>query len=94
MSTPEGKSYKDTLFLPKTDFPMKGNLTVREPARLDKWNSEDLYARIIAKRKAENAPRFILHDGPPFANGGRSYGNWSQQSPQRLRGEIKDNGRI
>jgi len=69
MSTPEGKSYKDTLFLPKTDFPMKGNLTVREPERLEKWNSEGLYARIIAKRKAENAPRFILHDGPPFANG-------------------------
>ncbi len=69
MSTPEGKSYKDTLFLPKTDFPMKGNLTVREPERLEKWNSEGLYARIIAKRKAENAPRFLLHDGPPFANG-------------------------
>ena len=69
MSTPEGKSYKDTLFLPKTDFPMKGNLTVREPARLEKWTSENLYARIIAKRKAENAHRFILHDGPPFANG-------------------------
>ncbi|MEJ6635356.1 MAG: isoleucine--tRNA ligase [Akkermansiaceae bacterium] len=69
MSTPEGKSYKDTLFLPKTDFPMKGNLTVREPARLEKWNSEGLYARIIAKRKAEGAPRFLLHDGPPFANG-------------------------
>ncbi|MDE0859757.1 MAG: isoleucine--tRNA ligase [Akkermansiaceae bacterium] len=69
MSTPEGKSYKETLFLPKTDFPMKGNLTVREPARLEKWNSEGLYAKIIAKRKAEGAPRFILHDGPPFANG-------------------------
>ncbi len=69
MSTPEGKSYKDTLFLPKTDFPMKGNLTVREPERLEKWNSEGLYARIIEKRKAENAPRFLLHDGPPFANG-------------------------
>ncbi|MDB4429435.1 isoleucine--tRNA ligase [bacterium] len=69
MSTPEGKSYKDTLFLPKTDFPMKGNLTVREPARLEKWNSEGVYARIIAKRKAEGAPRFLLHDGPPFANG-------------------------
>lgn len=69
MSTPEGKSYKETLFLPKTDFPMKGNLTVREPARLEKWTSENLYARIIAKRKAENAHRFILHDGPPFANG-------------------------
>ena len=69
MSTPEGKSYKDTLFLPKTDFPMKGNLTVREPARLEKWNSDGLYARIIKKRKAEGAPRFLLHDGPPFANG-------------------------
>ncbi len=65
----DAKSYKDTLFLPKTDFPMKGNLTVREPARLEKWNTEGLYSRIIAKRKAENAPRFILHDGPPFANG-------------------------
>lgn len=69
MSNPEGKSYKDTLFLPKTEFPMKGNLTVREPARLEKWNSEGLYSRIIAKRKAQGAPRFILHDGPPFANG-------------------------
>ena len=69
MSNPEGKSYKDTLFLPKTDFPMKGNLTVREPARLEQWNSENLYGRIIEKRKAANAPRFLLHDGPPFANG-------------------------
>jgi isoleucyl-tRNA synthetase len=69
MSTSEGKSYKETLFLPKTEFPMKGNLTVREPARLEKWNSENLYARIIAQRKSQKAPRFILHDGPPFANG-------------------------
>ncbi|MEN8755232.1 MAG: isoleucine--tRNA ligase [Akkermansiaceae bacterium] len=69
MSNPEGKSYKDTLFLPKTDFPMKGNLTVREPARLEQWNSENLYGRIIEKRKAAHAPRFLLHDGPPFANG-------------------------
>jgi hypothetical protein len=51
MSTPEGKSYKDTLFLPKTDFPMKGNLTVREPARLDKWNSEDLTRELLLKEK-------------------------------------------
>ena len=69
MSNSEGKSYKDTLFLPKTDFPMKGNLTVREPARLEQWNGDNLYDRIIAKRKAADSPRFILHDGPPFANG-------------------------
>ncbi|MGC6427272.1 MAG: isoleucine--tRNA ligase [Akkermansiaceae bacterium] len=69
MSNPDGKSYKETLFLPKTDFPMKGNLTVREPARLEQWNSEKLYNRIISRRKADKAPRFILHDGPPFANG-------------------------
>ncbi len=69
MSNTEGKSYKETLFLPKTTFPMKGNLVNKEPLRLEQWNSDGLYQRIIAKRKAENAPRFILHDGPPFANG-------------------------
>ena len=69
MSTSNGKIYKETLFLPKTTFPMKGNLVNKEPARLEKWNSEGLYQRIIARRQAQNAPKFILHDGPPFANG-------------------------
>ena len=63
------KSYKDSIFLPDTTFPMRGDLTSREPERLAKWESEGLYERIVARRKAQGAPSFILHDGPPFANG-------------------------
>ncbi len=61
--------YKDTVLLPKTDFPMKGDLVTREPERIARWESDGLYARIIARRKAQKAPKFVLHDGPPFANG-------------------------
>ncbi len=60
-------NYKDTLHLPKTEFPMKGDLVKREPERLKKWESEGLYRRIQESRK--EAPGFVLHDGPPFANG-------------------------
>ena len=63
------KSYKDSIFLPDTTFPMRGDLTTKEPVRLAKWEAEGLYERIVAKRKAQGAPSFILHDGPPFANG-------------------------
>ena len=59
--------YKDTLNLPRTDFAMKADLVTREPQRLEKWQSADLYARIQAARAG--APKFVLHDGPPFANG-------------------------
>ncbi len=59
--------YKDTLNLPKTDFPMKAGLTAREPERLAKWDREGLYEKIQAAR--DGAPLFVLHDGPPFANG-------------------------
>ena len=58
---------KFELNLPRTDFPMKADLVAREPQRLEKWNTGKLYERIQARRAA--APRFILHDGPPFANG-------------------------
>ena len=59
--------YKHTLNLPKTDFPMKGNLAQREPGMLKHWNDIDLYGQI---RKARaGAEKFILHDGPPYANG-------------------------
>lgn len=68
MST-DAKSYKETIFLPDTTFPMRGDLTKKEPERLKKWESEGLYERITERRKAQGAPRFILHDGPPFANG-------------------------
>ena len=69
MSDAAKKSYKDTIFLPDTTFPMRGDLTTKEPARLEKWENEKLYERITSKRKAAGAPTFILHDGPPFANG-------------------------
>jgi isoleucyl-tRNA synthetase len=59
--------YKNTLNLPKTDFPMRANLARKEPVLLDKWYSQDLYGQISEARK--NAPMYILHDGPPYANG-------------------------
>jgi len=63
------KSYKPTLNLPRTDFPMKGDLVKREPERLRQWERDRLYERIDAQRKEQQARSFILHDGPPFANG-------------------------
>ncbi len=59
--------YKDSLHLPVTDFPMRASLTEREPERLAKWEEAKLYERIQAKRKG--GKKFVLHDGPPFANG-------------------------
>ena len=59
--------YKATLKLPKTDFPMKANLPKREPELLKRWNETKLYARILAARA--DASAWILHDGPPYANG-------------------------
>src|SRR5665213_4147386 len=60
-------NYKDTLNLPRTDFAMKADLVQREPQRLQQWESQKLYEQIQAHRAG--APRFVLHDGPPFANG-------------------------
>ena len=60
-------NYKDTLNLPKTDFPMKADLVAREPKRLEKWQKAQMDARSLAKN--EGAAKFVLHDGPPFANG-------------------------
>ena len=59
--------YKDTLNLPRTDFAMKADLVTREPQRLEKWTAAKLYEKIQASR--EGAEKFVLHDGPPFANG-------------------------
>jgi len=61
------RNYKDTLNLPKTDFPMKAGLAVREPEILRSWEEQRLYER-IQKTRVE-ADLFVLHDGPPFANG-------------------------
>ncbi len=65
----EKRSYKESIYLPETSFPMRGDLTQREPERLRKWETGKLYERIIARREKQGAPRFVLHDGPPFANG-------------------------
>src|SRR3546814_235089 len=59
--------YKDTVFLPKTDFPMKAGLPRREPGLLARWQAIDLWGRLRAASKGRE--KFILHDGPPYANG-------------------------
>jgi isoleucyl-tRNA synthetase len=63
----KARDYSETLFLPKTDFPMRAGLPQREPEILARWKSLDLYGRLRAAAKGR--PRFILHDGPPYANG-------------------------
>ncbi|MBB3170618.1 isoleucine--tRNA ligase [Parvibacter caecicola] len=60
-------SYKDTMNLPQTDFSMRANLPQNEPKRLEKWAQEDIYGKVLEKNK--DGKPFILHDGPPYANG-------------------------
>ena len=64
---PEKTDYRDTVFLPKTDFPMKAGLAAKEPAILARWEKEDLYGSLRQQRAGRE--RWILHDGPPYANG-------------------------
>jgi len=59
--------YKTTLNLPSTDFPMKGNLSQREPEQLQAWQEKQLYRKI--REACQGRPAFVLHDGPPYANG-------------------------
>ena len=65
--------YRDTVFLPKTDFPMKAGLPQKEPALLERWQQLGLYERLREARKG--AETFILHDGPPYANGDMHIGH-------------------
>ena len=59
--------YKDSLLLPKTKFPMRGNLGNNEPLMQEEWNNQELYNKRLAKNK--NNKEYVLHDGPPYANG-------------------------
>ncbi|HSF47732.1 MAG TPA: class I tRNA ligase family protein, partial [Burkholderiales bacterium] len=59
--------YKNTLNLPDTQFPMRGDLARREPALVERWQQTKLYERI--RSRFRGCPKFILHDGPPYANG-------------------------
>lgn len=63
------KNYKDTITLPQTNFPMRADLVDNEPKRLAAWEARNLYQNILQRRLDQKAPHFILHDGPPFANG-------------------------
>jgi isoleucyl-tRNA synthetase len=63
----EGRDWGETLFLPKTDFPMKAGLPDLEPRLLARWNEMNLYERL--RDVGRNKPKFLLHDGPPYANG-------------------------
>jgi isoleucyl-tRNA synthetase len=65
--TAKGNPYKDTVLLPKTDFPMKAGLDKLEPQLQAEWKKSDLYKQIRDARK--NAPKYVLHDGPPYATG-------------------------
>ena len=59
--------YKDTVFLPKTDFPMRGGLPKKEPEIIAKWNEMDLYKKM--REAGAGKEKYVLHDGPPYANG-------------------------
>ena len=59
--------YKDTLNLPQTKFPMRGNLPQREPDVIVRWQEEKTYERILERHQGQTP--FVLHDGPPYANG-------------------------
>ena len=61
------RDYSETLFLPKTDFPMRAGLPQKEPEILKRWEKLGLHARLRAEGRGR--PKFILHDGPPYANG-------------------------
>ncbi|KOO40720.1 isoleucine--tRNA ligase [Priestia koreensis] len=60
-------NYKDTLLMPKTEFPMRGNLPNREPEIQQKWEEMNIYEKV--QERTEGRPLFVLHDGPPYANG-------------------------
>jgi len=69
----EQRDYRDTVFLPKTDFPMKAGLPQKEPGILARWQAEGLYQQL--RKAREGREKFILHDGPPYANGDMHIGH-------------------
>ena len=65
--------YKQTVFLPKTDFPMRGGLPKKEPEILARWAQLDIYGQL--RKSRADKPKFVLHDGPPYANGNLHIGH-------------------
>ncbi|WP_418152171.1 hypothetical protein AB8615_08335 [Litorimonas sp. RW-G-Af-16] len=86
---PSARDYRDTLFLPKTDFPMRAGLPKNEPKWLEYWNEIDLYG---AQRKAENAKGpWTLHDGSALRQWPYPYGHGAEQNPQRCDQPLPSN---
>jgi isoleucyl-tRNA synthetase len=73
MTSPEKPDYRNSVFLPRTDFPMKAGLPEKEPAILVRWQAENLYQALRDNRRGKE--KFILHDGPPYANGDMHIGH-------------------
>lgn len=78
---------KNTIFLPKTDFPMRGNLAEKEPGVLSAWKSNDLYTQI--REKSQGREKFILHFGPPYANGHMHMGHALSEVLKDILNKIK-----
>ncbi|MDP3634895.1 isoleucine--tRNA ligase [Phenylobacterium sp.] len=74
------RDYRETVFLPDTPFPMRAGLPVKEPEILARWAKLDLYNTVRRERQAANAPLFVLHDGPPYANGAIHIGHALQKT--------------
>ncbi|HEY9217922.1 MAG TPA: isoleucine--tRNA ligase, partial [Phenylobacterium sp.] len=74
------RDYRETVFLPDTPFPMRAGLPQKEPEILARWAHEDLYHSVRKARQAAGAPLFVLHDGPPYANGAIHIGHALQKT--------------
>ena len=83
--------YKATILLPETAFPMRGDLPKREPEMLARWESEGLYAQI--REAAKGRPQFVLHDGPPYANGAIHLGHAVNKILKDIRSEERRVGK-
>jgi isoleucyl-tRNA synthetase len=75
-----GRDYRETVFLPETPFPMRAGLPQKEPQTLAKWEAADLYQAMRSARQRAGAPLFVLHDGPPYANGAIHIGHALQKT--------------
>ena len=84
--------WKKTLNLPRTGFPMRANLQTAEPAAIARWNEMGLYARI--RKQRAGAPQFILHDGPPYANGPIHIGHVLNKVLKDIRRQVADDGGV
>jgi isoleucyl-tRNA synthetase len=69
------RDYRETVFLPETPFPMRGGLPQKEPEILARWEAQGLYHAMRKTRQDAGAPLYVLHDGPPYANGALHIGH-------------------